>query len=145
MSKKILVINGPNLNMLGKREADIYGKETLEDVERRCRKAAESLGFAVEFFQSNSEGELVTRIQQAKGAVNGIVINAGAYTHTSVAIYDALSLTGVPFVEVHISNIFKREEFRHHSYISPIASGIICGLGTQGYELAIAAFKELQG
>jgi 3-dehydroquinate dehydratase-2 len=140
MTKKILIINGPNLNMLGTRQPEIYGDETLADVEERLEALAESVGLDVEFFQSNHEGEIVTRIQQAREGYEGVIINAGGYTHTSVAIHDALKMVGVPVIEVHISNIYAREQFRHHSLISPVASGIIAGLGTKGYELALKSF-----
>lgn len=138
--KKILIINGPNLNMLGTRQPEIYGDETLADVEERLEALAESVGLQVEFFQSNHEGEIVTRIQQAREGYEGVIINAGGYTHTSVAIHDAIKMVGVPVIEVHISNIYAREQFRHHSLISPVASGIIAGLGTKGYELALKSF-----
>lgn len=137
--KKILIINGPNLNMLGKREPEIYGKKTLDDVKFECEEFSSSLGIMCDFRQSNVEGEIVGWIQEAGNSFAGIIINAGAYTHTSVAIRDALLIINVPIVEVHISNIFKREDFRHHSFISDIAQGMICGLGTQGYTLAIRA------
>jgi 3-dehydroquinate dehydratase-2 len=140
MSKKILIINGPNLNMLGTREPEIYGNDTLADVEERCTALAESLGLDVTFYQSNYEGEIVTYIQQAREQYDGLVLNAGGYTHTSVAIFDALSLLDIPIVEVHISNIYKREEFRHKSMVSPNATGIICGFGVKGYELALKSF-----
>jgi 3-dehydroquinate dehydratase-2 len=140
MTKKILIINGPNLNMLGTRQPEIYGDETLSDVEERLEALAESIGLDVEFFQSNHEGEIVTRIQQARQGYEGVIINAGGYTHTSVAIHDAIKMVGVPVIEVHISNIYAREQFRHHSLISPVASGIIAGLGTKGYELALKSF-----
>ena len=140
MTKKILIINGPNLNMLGTRQPEIYGSETLADVEERLEAVAESIGIDVEFFQSNHEGEIVTRIQQARAGFAGLIINAGGYTHTSVAIHDAIRMVGIPVVEVHISNIYAREEFRHHSMISPVATGIIAGLGTKGYELALKSF-----
>ena len=140
MSKKILIINGPNLNMLGTREPEIYGTDTIADVEERCTALAESLGIDLTFYQSNYEGEIVTYIQQARERYDGLVLNAGGYTHTSVAIYDALSLLDIPVIEVHISNIFKREEFRHKSMVSAHASGIICGFGVKGYELALKSF-----
>lgn len=140
MSKKILIINGPNLNMLGTREPEIYGTDTIADVEERCTALAESLGIDLTFYQSNYEGEIVTYIQQARERYDGLVLNAGGYTHTSVAIFDALSLLDIPVIEVHISNIFKREEFRHKSMVSPHASGIICGFGVKGYELALKSF-----
>jgi 3-dehydroquinate dehydratase-2 len=135
--KHILVLNGPNLNMLGKREPELYGSATLADIDALCAKTARELGAEVTCRQSNHEGELVTWIQGSIGSMDGIVINAGAYTHTSVAIHDALKLTGLPLIEVHISNVFAREKFRHRSYISSIALGVICGLGIEGYALAL--------
>ena len=139
----VLVLNGPNLNMLGKRQPDIYGRETLADIEAACRAEAKGLDLALDFFQSNHEGALVDRIQQAREANSGIIINAGAYTHTSVALLDALNAAEKPVIEVHLSNIYKREEFRHHSYISPVAVGVICGFGSQGYLLALRAMARL--
>jgi 3-dehydroquinate dehydratase-2 len=141
--KPVLVLNGPNLNMLGKRQPKIYGRETLADVEKACRAEAARLGLAIEFAQSNHEGALVDLIQAAREKNSAIVINAGAYTHTSVALLDALNAAELPTVEVHISNIYKRESFRHHSYISPAAVGVIAGLGTQGYLLAIQRIARL--
>ena len=141
--KPVLVLNGPNLNMLGKRQPKIYGRETLADVEKACRAEAARLGLAVEFAQSNHEGVLVDLIQAARDKNSAIVINAGAYTHTSVALLDALNAAELPTVEVHISNIYKRESFRHHSYISPAALGVIAGLGTQGYLVALQALARL--
>ena len=141
--KPVLVLNGPNLNMLGKRQPEIYGRETLADVEAACRAEAERLGIKVDFFQSNHEGALVDRIQAGREANAGIVINAGAYTHTSVALLDALNAAELPVVEVHLSNIYKRESFRHHSYISPVAVGVIAGLGSHGYLLALQALARL--
>lgn len=138
----VLVLNGPNLNMLGKRQPEIYGRETLADVEAACRAEAKALDLAVDFFQSNHEGALVDRIQQAREANSGIIINAGAYTHTSIAILDALNAAEKPVIEVHLSNIYKREEFRHHSYISPVAVGVIAGFGSQGYLLALRAMTR---
>jgi 3-dehydroquinate dehydratase-2 len=138
-AKPVLVLNGPNLNMLGKRQPHIYGRETLADVEKACRAEGKRLGLAIDFAQSNHEGALVDRIQAARDANSAIVINAGAYTHTSVALLDALNAAELPVVEVHISNIYKREAFRHHSYISPVAVGVIAGLGIQGYTLALQA------
>ena len=143
LPKPVLVLNGPNLNMLGKRQPEIYGRETLADVERACRAVAEGLGLAIEFFQSNHEGALVDRIQAAREQNAAIVINAGAYTHTSVALLDALNAAELPTVEVHLSNIYRREAFRHHSYISPAAVGVIAGLGSQGYLLALQALARL--
>ncbi len=137
MVKPVYVLNGPNLNMLGLREPQIYGSETLDDVRRMTEAHAKSLGLAVSFRQTNSEGELVTWIQEARTGASGIIINAGAYTHTSVAILDALTAAEVPVVEVHLSNIFRREPFRHHSYVSPAAFGVLCGFGPKGYVLAL--------
>jgi 3-dehydroquinate dehydratase-2 len=140
---KILVLNGPNLNMLGVREPTIYGRDTLADVKALCEKAAAGLGVAVDFRQSNHEGELVTWIQEARGTMAGIIINAGAYTHTSVAIQDALSLTELPVIEVHLSNVYKREAFRHKSYISAVARGVLCGFGPHGYVLALEGLARM--
>ena len=142
-TKPVLVLNGPNLNMLGKRQPQIYGRETLADVEKACRIEAVRLGLTVEFAQSNHEGVLVDLIQAAREKNSAIVINAGAYTHTSVALLDALNAAELPAVEVHISNIYKRESFRHRSYISPAAVGVIAGLGIQGYLLALQALARL--
>jgi 3-dehydroquinate dehydratase II len=142
-NKPVLVLNGPNLNMLGKLQLEIYGRETLADVEAACRAEAKRLGLAIEFFQSNLEGALVDRIQEGRERNSAVVINAGAYTHTSVALLDALNAAELPTVEVHLSNIYKREAFRHHSYISPAAVGVIAGLGSQGYLLALQALARL--
>jgi 3-dehydroquinate dehydratase-2 len=141
----VLVINGPNLNLLGTREPELYGRETLQDIEQRLRAIAEGSQVGLEFFQSNDEGDLVDRIHQAaRDGVDFILINPAAYTHTSVAIRDALAAVRIPFVEVHLSNIHAREAFRQHSYVSDLAIGTICGLGSQGYELALAyALREL--
>ena len=139
----VLVLNGPNLNMLGTRELEIYGTTTLSEIEDQCRKRAEQLGLELTFKQSNHEGELVTIIQEARSNGGGIIINAGAYTHTSVALQDALALCDEPIIEVHLSNIFARESFRHQSYISPLAKGVICGLGPHGYLLALDAIARL--
>jgi 3-dehydroquinate dehydratase-2 len=139
---KILVVNGPNLNMLGVREPAVYGRDRLTDIEKLCRKAARQLGLAIDFRQSNHEGEIVGWLQEARGSCAGIVINAGAYTHTSVALLDALNAAELPVVEVHLSNIYKRESFRHRSYISPAAIGVIAGLGTQAYLLALQALAR---
>jgi 3-dehydroquinate dehydratase-2 len=143
MTKPVFILNGPNLNLLGMREPDIYGSETLTDVNARCQSRAQALGLAVEARQTNSEAELIEWIQEAHSAACGIVINAAAYTHTSVALHDALKLAGVPVIEVHLSNIYKREPFRHRSHVSPVAHGVICGFGAQGYELALEALAEL--
>jgi len=136
---KILVIHGPNLNLLGKREPDIYGTFTLDDINKRLSALGAELGVEVAFFQSNHEGELVQKIQDAMGTYQSIVINPGAYTHTSVALRDAISSTGIPTVETHISNIYKREEFRKHSFISGVAAGQIVGFGPDSYLLALRA------
>ncbi len=141
---KILVINGPNLNLLGKREPRIYGAETLDDINRRLSALAVELGVEVAFFQSNHEGELVQKIQDAMGTFQAIVLNPGAYTHTSVALRDAISSTGIPTIETHISNIYKREEFRRHSYIAGVAIGQIAGFGPDSYLLALRAAAGLK-
>ncbi len=138
MSQTITILNGPNLNLLGQREPDIYGITTLADIKDMCKSAAEKQGLNINFVQTNHEGELVDLVQQSADSV-GLIINAGAYTHTSVALHDALKSLTIPIIEVHLSNIYAREPFRHHSYISPLARGIICGLGAQGYVLAIEA------
>lgn len=142
MPNSVLILNGPNLNLLGTREPGIYGNETLADIEVRCRQRAEELGLAIDFRQSNSEGELVDWIQQAPATQAGIAINAGAYTHTSVAILDALLAVDLPIIEVHLSNIYRRDEFRHHSYISKVAVGMICGFGGLGYLFAVEALAR---
>lgn len=139
----VLILNGPNLNMLGVREPHIYGADTLEDIELACRASAADLGLIIDFRQSNHEGDLVTWIQEARGDHDAIILNAGAYTHTSIAILDALTAVGLPVVEVHLSNIFRRESFRHHSYVSTVARGVICGFGPQGYTLALQAVARL--
>ena len=143
MVAKILVLNGPNLNMLGTREPSVYGNETLADIETAARGHGKGLGLEVEFRQSNSEGELVDWIQGAPNSFAGLVINAGAYSHTSVAILDALRASGLPVIEVHLSNIYQREPYRHHSYISEAAKGVICGFGGQGYLLALDAAAKI--
>ncbi len=143
MTSLVYVLNGPNLNMLGVREPEIYGTETLADLRVRTEKAAVKNGVSVDFRQSNIEGEIVNWVQEARGNAKGIIINAGGYTHTSVAILDALQAVGLPVVEVHLSNIFRRDEFRQHSYISLAATGVICGLGAKGYELAIEAMANI--
>ena len=143
MAKPVYVLNGPNLNMLGLREPAVYGAETLADVQRRTEARAAQLGVEIDFRQSNIEGELVTWIQQARGAASGIILNAGAYTHTSVALLDALNAAELPAIEVHLSNVFRRESFRHHSYISPAARGVICGFGPKTYELALEAMADI--
>ncbi len=137
---KLLILNGPNLNLLGSREPAVYGSTTLDDIRRCCEALAQTLGHEILFFQSNAEHELVEWIQQAyRERVDFIVINPAAYTHTSIALRDALLAVGIPFIEVHLSNVFARDSFRHHSYLSDIAVGVISGLGAQGYELALQA------
>ena len=143
MAKPIFILNGPNLNLLGLRQPEIYGSQTLEDVAEACGALAEELGLAIRFQQSNHEGQLVDWIQEARAAASGIVINPGAYTHTSVAILDALNAFDGPVIEVHISNIHKREAFRHHSYVSLRAEGVIAGCGTDGYLLALRRMQRL--
>jgi 3-dehydroquinate dehydratase-2 len=140
----VYVLNGPNLNLLGAREPSIYGGLDLAGLEALCRRRGDALGLTVEFRQTNHEGTLVDHVQDAlaKGAA-GIIINPGAYTHTSVAIHDAIRAVGLPVIEVHLSNIFAREAFRHHSHVSPVARGVICGLGPKGYELALEALASL--
>ncbi len=138
---KFFVINGPNLNMLGEREPDIYGKMSYDGLLGEIQKAAATLGVSATVFQSNSEGEIIDTIQKLKG-FDGVIINAGGYTHTSVAIRDALLASGLPVVEVHLSNIFSREEFRRRSFISDIAVGVICGFGITGYRLGIEALRD---
>ena len=140
---KILIINGPNLNLLGEREQSQYGKEDYKYLEDICLKRSTELNLALELKQSNLEGEIVNIIQEARNDIDGIIINAGGYTHTSVAIRDALNIFKKPIIELHISNIYKREEFRQKSLISNIVTGIICGLGSNGYILAINAMQEL--
>ncbi len=142
-SATILVLNGPNLNLLGVREPETYGRETLADIEESCLEHAAALDLAVDFRQSNNEGQLVDWIQEARESADAIVINAGAYSHTSIAILDALKACELPIIEVHLSNIFARERFRHHSYVSAVAKGVICGLGGQGYILALDAIAYL--
>ena len=141
--KNILIINGPNLNLLGEREQSQYGSITFNNLKNLCLKKSKELGINLEFLQSNIEGEIVTIIQDARKKYDGIIINAAGFTHTSVSIRDALAIYKKPIIELHISNIYKREEFRHKSLISAVASGIICGLGANGYILAINAMQEL--
>ncbi|MSR42645.1 MAG: type II 3-dehydroquinate dehydratase [Pedosphaera sp.] len=141
---KILFLNGPNLNLLGTREPEIYGRTTLADIEATVRAEATKAGAAIDFRQSNVEGELVTWIQQSKGAFDVIVINAAAYTHTSVALRDAISATGVPTIEIHLSNVHAREEFRHKSLMAPVCKGQICGFGQESYLLGLQAALSLK-
>ncbi len=143
MSGKVLILNGPNLNLLGTREPDVYGAETLTDIEAKCRARAVDLGLDLEFRQTNTEGELVDWVQQARETFDLLIVNAGAYTHTSVALLDALKAVGLPVIEVHLSNIHQREEFRHHSYVSKAATGMICGFGGFGYEMALESAQRL--
>jgi len=143
MAKPVYILNGPNLNMLGTREPEIYGRESLADIESQCRFRAAALGLGVEFRQSNVEGVLVDWIQEAATKACAIILNAGAYTHTSIALHDALKGCGLPAIEVHLSNVHAREAFRHKSYISPVARGVIMGLGSHGYELALDAAHRL--
>lgn len=142
MTATLLVLNGPNINMLGTRQPELYGHETLADVEALCRRRGEACGLIIDFRQTNHEGELIDWLHQARGKVDGVVLNPGAWTHTSVAIRDAILASELPVIEVHISNVHKREAFRHHSYVSDVAIGVICGLGTHGYALAIEHFSQ---
>jgi len=143
MTKKILIINGPNLNLLGEREESKYGKTSLDEVKNNCERHGKSIDLEIKFEQSNIEGEIVTMIQKAKGVYNGIIINAAGYTHTSVAILDALLAIKIPTIEVHITNIYNREEFRKKSLISKAANGIICGFGINGYIMALDSIKKI--
>ena len=143
MTKKILIINGPNLNLLGEREESKYGKTSLDEVKKNCELHGKSIDLEIKFEQSNIEGEIVTMIQKAKGAYDGIIINAAGYTHTSVAILDALLAVKIPTIEVHITNIYNREEFRKKSLISKAANGIICGFGINGYIMALDSIKKI--
>ena len=142
---KIAVLNGPNLNLLGRREPEIYGRETLADVEAECRRVGAAHGLEIRFHQSNREYELIDWIHEARAAAAGIVINPAAFTHTSVAIRDALAACDCPVIEVHVSNVHRRELFRHHSYVSGIASGVIAGFGVQGYPFAVMRLARLIG
>ncbi len=139
---KIIILNGPNLNLLGEREKNQYGNFTLKDVEKNCSEFAKKNDLSLTFFQSNIEGELVEKIQLARKSQSGLVINAGGYTHTSVAIHDALKILNIPIIELHISNIYNREEFRHKSLISKVAKGVICGFGAESYIMALKAMKK---
>ena len=139
----ILVLNGPNLNLLGTREPDIYGTGTLDDLETLCAETAEGLGLAIECRQTNLEGELITWVQEARERARGLIINPAGYSHTSVALMDAIATLEIPVIEVHLSNIHKRESFRHHSYVSHAATGVICGLGFAGYRLALIALSDI--
>jgi 3-dehydroquinate dehydratase-2 len=139
----IAVFNGPNLNMLGLRQPAIYGSATLDDVEQLCAEAAEGLGLAIDFRQTNSEGELISWVQECRGRASGIVINPAGLSHTSISLMDALLSVELPVVEVHISNIHRREQFRHLSYVSTMATGVLCGFGTHGYALALTAMARI--
>ncbi len=140
--KKIIILNGPNLNLLGEREKSQYGSFTLKDIEKTCEEYAKKNNLEVSLFQSNIEGEIIEKIQNARNDQDGVIINAGGYTHTSVAIHDALKILKIPIIELHISNIYNREEFRHKSLISKVAKGIICGFGSKGYTMALDAMKN---
>ncbi len=147
--KTVLILNGPNLNLLGTREPTVYGSQTLADVEKLCAQACTTHGFALDFRQSNHEGQLVDWLHEAgrahaAGTLAGVILNAGAYTHTSVALFDAIKGTGITLIELHISNVFAREAFRHHSYISPAAKAVMCGFGVNGYVMAIGGLAGLQ-
>lgn len=145
MARSILILNGPNLNMLGTREPEVYGTDSLADIEAAAAARAAELGFDIDFRQSNGEGELVDWIQAAGETHAALIINAGAYSHTSIAILDALRGCALPVIEVHLSNIFRREDFRHQSYVSEVAHGVICGFGGHGYQLALEAAAKLLG
>ena len=140
---KIIILNGPNLNLLGEREKKQYGSFTLKDIEKSCNEYANESNIKLSFFQSNIEGELVNKIQTSRNNHDGLIINAGGYTHTSVAIHDALKILKIPIIELHISNIYNRDEFRHKSLISKVAKGIICGFGSEGYIMSLKAMKKI--
>lgn len=142
-SQAVYILNGPNLNLLGSREPEVYGHTTLDDIEKLSHETANSCGLTIDFRQSNEEGVLVNWIQEAREKASGLIINGAGYTHTSVAMMDALLAAEIPVIEVHLSNIYKREEFRHHSYVSRAANGVICGFGAHGYVLAIEAMMNL--
>ena len=139
----ILIINGPNLNLLGEREKDKYGTTSIDEIKKKCLSFSKEHNINLSFFQSNVEGEIVNEIQNSRNNINCLIINAGGYTHTSVAIHDALKILKIPIIELHITNIYKREDFRHKSLISNVADGIICGLGVKGYTLALKASIDL--
>ncbi|WP_350333861.1 type II 3-dehydroquinate dehydratase [Coralliovum pocilloporae] len=143
MTRHVYVLNGPNLNLLGEREPGVYGAETLSSIQEKCNAKAETLGLTIDFRQTNHEGELVDWIQEARLNASGVVINPAAYTHTSVALHDAVRALACPVIEVHLSNIHARESFRHQSYISPVAAGVICGFGAHGYELGLDALASI--
>ena len=139
---KIIIVNGPNLNLLGEREKNQYGSFTLKDIEKNCKRFGEKNNLDINLYQSNIEGEIVEKIQNSRKNQNGLIINAGGYTHTSVAIHDALKIIKIPIIELHISNIYNREDFRHKSLISKVAKGVICGFGAEGYVMACRAMVE---
>ena len=141
--KKIIILNGPNLNLLGEREKDQYGSTTLNEIERLCIEFSKKNEINLSFFQSNIEGEIVDKIQSSRNNQDGLIINAGGYTHTSVAIHDALKILKIPIIELHISNVYNREDFRHKSLISKVAKGVICGFGADGYLMSLQAIKKL--
>ena len=141
--KKVIILNGPNLNLLGEREKNQYGNFTLEDVEKECKEFANKNNISLSTFQSNIEGELIEKIQNSRNEQDGLIINAGGYTHTSVAIHDALKILKIPIIELHISNIYNREDFRHKSLISKLAKGIICGFGSDGYIMALNSLNKI--
>jgi len=141
-ASRVLILNGPNLNLLGMREPEIYGRTTLGELRDLCEAWAKALGYAADFRQSNAEGTLIDWIHEARAAHAGIILNAGAYTHSSIALYDALKSVPLPAIEVHLSNPFAREAFRHHSYVSPAAIGLVCGFGVEGYRLALEALAS---
>tara|TARA_B100001939_G_scaffold341575_1_gene351398 strand:- start:39 stop:476 length:438 start_codon:yes stop_codon:yes gene_type:complete len=140
---KIIIVNGPNLNLLGEREKNQYGNLTLKDIEKNCSEYAKKNNIKLSLFQSNIEGEIVNKIQNSRDSQDGLIINAGGYTHSSVAIHDALKILKIPIIELHISNIYNREEFRHKSLISKVAKGVICGFGAEGYIMSIRAMNKL--
>ena len=140
---KIIILNGPNLNLLGEREKEKYGNNSLKDIEKNCENYSKNNDILLSLFQSNIEGEIVDQIQKARKNQEGIIVNAGGYTHTSVAIHDALKILNIPIIELHITNIYNREEFRHKSLISKLATGIICGFGSEGYIMALEAMKTI--
>ena len=141
--KKIIILNGPNLNLLGEREKNQYGSFTLPQIEQSCNNYAKKNDIQLSLYQSNIEGELVEKIKETRNKQNGLIINAGGYTHTSVAIHDALKIINIPIIELHISNIYNREDFRHKSLISKLAKGIICGFGAEGYTMALDSMKKI--
>jgi 3-dehydroquinate dehydratase-2 len=143
MASTVLVLNGPNLNLLGVREPEVYGTETLEQIQARVEARAADLGLAADFRQSNAEAELIEWIQVARGTADGIILNAAAFTHSSVAIADAVEAVALPMIEVHLSNVFRREQFRHHSHLSRVARGVIAGFGGDGYVLAVEAMAAI--